>query len=156
MTEEKVDPHLDEDEDDVDTKAPYKPPAQKSLKEIQEMDKDDESLAKYKQTLLGSVPVEVDPNAPNVTVTRMTLICNDAPKPITMDLTGDLETLKKQTFVLKEGVEYRVQIHFKVNKEIVAGLKYKQITTRKGIKGNYKPYENYNLLDREGAKSQIQ
>lgn len=31
----------------------YKPPAQKSVKEIQDLDKDDESLRKYKETLLG-------------------------------------------------------------------------------------------------------
>lgn len=31
----------------------YKPPAQKSVKEIQDMDKDDESLRKYKEALLG-------------------------------------------------------------------------------------------------------
>lgn len=31
----------------------YKPPAQKSLQEIQELDKDDESLRKYKEALLG-------------------------------------------------------------------------------------------------------
>lgn len=31
----------------------YKPPAQKSVKEIQDLDKDDESLCKYKETLLG-------------------------------------------------------------------------------------------------------
>lgn len=32
----------------------YKPPAQKSVKEIHELDKDDESLRKYKEALLGS------------------------------------------------------------------------------------------------------
>lgn len=31
----------------------YKPPAQKSVKEIHELDKDDESLRKYKEALLG-------------------------------------------------------------------------------------------------------
>lgn len=31
----------------------YKAPAQKSLQEIQELDQDDESLRKYKETLLG-------------------------------------------------------------------------------------------------------
>lgn len=36
----------------------YKPPAQKSLKEIQELDKDDESLRKYKEALLGSVAAD--------------------------------------------------------------------------------------------------
>lgn len=35
----------------------YKPPAQKSLQEIQELDKDDESLRKYKETLLGKTNV---------------------------------------------------------------------------------------------------
>lgn len=29
--------------------------------------------------------------------------------------TGDVAGLKKETFVLKEGVEYRVKIHFKVS-----------------------------------------
>ena len=29
-----------------------------------------------------------DPSAPNVTVTRLTLVCESAPGPITMDLTG--------------------------------------------------------------------
>lgn len=43
----------EEDEHDLN----YQPPAQKSLQEIQELDKDDESLNKYKQTLLGSGPV---------------------------------------------------------------------------------------------------
>lgn len=44
-----------EEEDERDLN--YQPPAQKSLQEIQELDKDDESLNKYKQTLLGSGPV---------------------------------------------------------------------------------------------------
>ncbi|MEQ2191340.1 hypothetical protein XENOCAPTIV_026897 [Xenoophorus captivus] len=38
----------------------YKPPAQKSLQEIQELDKDDESLRKYKEALLGKVAVYLD------------------------------------------------------------------------------------------------
>lgn len=35
----------------------YKPPAQKSLQEIQELDKEDESLRKYKEALLGNSAV---------------------------------------------------------------------------------------------------
>lgn len=30
-------------------------------------------------------------------------------------VTGDLEALKKQAFVLKEGVEYKIKISFKVS-----------------------------------------
>ncbi|XP_065119190.1 rho GDP-dissociation inhibitor 1 [Paramisgurnus dabryanus] len=112
----------------------YKPPAQKSLQEIQELDKDDESLRKYKEALLGAGGVAVDPNAPNVQVTRLTLMCETAPAPLTLDLQGDLESFKKQSFILKEGVEYKIKITFKVNKEIVSGLKYVQQTFRKGVK----------------------
>jgi len=114
----------------------YKPPAQKTLQEIQELDKEDESLRKYKEVLLGGAPAptEVDPSAPNVQVTRLTLMCETAPNPLTLDLQGDLEAYKKQAFILKEGVEYRIKISFKVNKEIVSGLKYVQHTFRKGVK----------------------
>ncbi|XP_056265694.1 rho GDP-dissociation inhibitor 1-like [Pseudoliparis swirei] len=114
----------------------YKPPAQKTLKEIQELDKEDESLQKYKKALLGARDSETvaDPDVPNVQVIRMSLICETAPNPLELDLQGDLESFKKQGIVLKEGVEYKIKISFKVNKEIVSGLKYVQQTFRKGIK----------------------
>ncbi|XP_063333030.1 rho GDP-dissociation inhibitor 1-like [Pelmatolapia mariae] len=112
----------------------YKPPAQKSVKEIHELDKDDESLRKYKEALLGPGISEADPNVPNVQVIRMSLVCDSAPDPLVLDLCGDLEAFKKQAFVLKEGVEYRIKISFKVNREIVSGLKYVQQTFRKGMK----------------------
>lgn len=57
MTEKDPETHLEEDVDELDSKLNYKPPPQKSLKELQEMDKDDESLIKYKKTLLGDGPV---------------------------------------------------------------------------------------------------
>ncbi|XP_039095897.1 rho GDP-dissociation inhibitor 2 [Hyaena hyaena] len=156
MTEKDPEAHLEEEDvDELDNKLNYKPPPQKSLKELQEMDKDDESLIKYKKTLLGDGPVVADPTAPNVKVTRLSLVCDSAPGPITMDLTGDLEALKKETFVLKEGVEYRVKINFRVNRDIVSGLKYVQHTYRTGVKvdkatfmvGSYGPRpEEYEFL----------
>ncbi|XP_023666326.1 rho GDP-dissociation inhibitor 1-like isoform X2 [Paramormyrops kingsleyae] len=113
----------------------YRAPAQKSLQEIHELDRNDESLRKYKEALLGSESVpEADPDVPNVQVTQLTLVCEAAPDALTIDLQEDLEPLKKQFFVLKEGVEYRIKINFKVNREIVSGLKYIQETFRKGVK----------------------
>ena len=38
-----------------------------------------------------------------------------------------------QTFVLKEGVKFRIRIEFVVQREIVTGLKYVQRTTRKSV-----------------------
>ncbi|XP_029996605.1 rho GDP-dissociation inhibitor 1 [Sphaeramia orbicularis] len=136
--------------EETDTPVNYKPPAQKSLKEIQELDQDDESLRKYKEALLGSVDVAIDPSAPNVQVTKMTLVCDSAPSPLVLDLQGDLDNFKKNPFVLKEGVEYKIKISFKVNKEIVSGLKYNQQSFRKGVRvdksdymvGSYGPRPN--------------
>lgn len=138
------------------TSVNYKPPAQKSLQEIQDLDQDDESLRKYKEALLGKAAQVADPSAPNVEVTRMTLVCESAPHPLVLDLKGDLDNFKKNPFVLKEGIEYRIKINFKVNKEIVSGLKYTQQTSRKGIKldksdymvGSYgpRPDEEYEFL----------
>lgn len=42
------------EEEEYENNPGYTPPAPKSLKDIQEQDKDDESLLKYKQTLLGA------------------------------------------------------------------------------------------------------
>lgn len=59
MTEKTQEPHVEDDDDELDGKLNYKPPPQKTLQELQELDKDDESLAKYKKSLLGDGPVVV-------------------------------------------------------------------------------------------------
>ncbi|XP_068435543.1 rho GDP-dissociation inhibitor 3 [Clinocottus analis] len=128
---DKKDLRIEEEEDDRNLN--YIAPVQKTLEEIRQLDKDDESLVKYKQTLLGTQTKPADPAVANVQVTRLTLLCDEAPKPITMDLTEDLSALKEKTLSLKEGVTYRLKIHFKVNREIVAGLRYHHVTSRKGM-----------------------
>ncbi|KAI3359303.1 hypothetical protein L3Q82_002819 [Scortum barcoo] len=150
---DKKDLPIEEEEDERNLN--YKPPVQKSLEEIQELDKDDESLVKYKQTLLGPGPMTTDTSAAVVQVTTLTLLCDEAPEPIVMDLTRDLHALREKSFTLKEGVTYRLKIDFKVNREIVAGLRYHHVTYRKGIKvdkvsymvGSYGPKaEQYEFL----------
>nr|XP_054098344.1 rho GDP-dissociation inhibitor 3 isoform X3 [Callithrix jacchus] len=142
----------------------YRAPGRKSLLEIQRLDPEDRSLAQYKRALLGPLPPAVDPSLPNVQVTRLTLLSEQAPGPVVMDLTdlvgttphvgapgagvacgevvtlaaisriGDLAALKDQVFVLKEGVDYRVKITFKVHREIVSGLKCLHHTYRRGLR----------------------
>uniref|UniRef100_A0A8C9NAK1 Rho GDP dissociation inhibitor gamma n=2 Tax=Passeroidea TaxID=175121 RepID=A0A8C9NAK1_SERCA len=128
---------LEEEEEDADVALAYKTPEKKSLREIQELDPGDESLRKYKQALLGAIPAAVDASVPNVQVTKLTLMCEQAPGPITMDLTGDLEELRGRAFVLKEGVDYRVKVSFKVNREIVCGLRCLHLTYRRGRPGEW-------------------
>lgn len=135
---EEIKPSEEEHEDELDLN--YRIPDKKSLQEITELDKDDESLIKYKQALLGNLPAQVDPSVPNVQVVRLTLVCSEAPAPITMDLTGDLVALKNKQFVLQEGVRYSMKVTFKVNYEIVCGLRYMQQTYRKSIKVDKETY----------------
>ncbi|XP_068191986.1 rho GDP-dissociation inhibitor 1-like [Antennarius striatus] len=121
-------------DEETETPSNYKVPAKKTLEEIVKQDEEDESLAKYKKTLLGNQAVCSDPNSPNVQLTKMTLDCKSSPGDLFIDLTGDLSGLKSRPFVLKEGVEYRINFSFFVNKEIVSGLKYIQETYRNKIK----------------------
>lgn len=135
MSEEEVKtPETVEGEGDADTS--YKPPPEKTLDEIISADQDDESLRKYKEALLGeaqSGAIIVYPDDPRkVIVKRLVLIPVDRPE-IALDLTGDLSQLKKQTFVIKEGVSYRIRIEFIVQREIVHGLKYTQQTFKLGL-----------------------
>ncbi|KAM5228424.1 rho GDP-dissociation inhibitor 3 [Ctenodactylus gundi] len=112
----------------------YQAPRKKTMLEIRQLDPDDASLAKHKWALLGPPLPVVDLSLPHVQVTRLTLTSQQAPGPAIMDLTGDLALLKDQVFVLKEGVDYQVKVTFKVNREIVSGLKCLHHTYRGGLR----------------------
>ncbi|KAK2107853.1 hypothetical protein P7K49_013018 [Saguinus oedipus] len=61
----------------------------------------------------GAPATGCEPKPAQCAVTRLTLLSEQAPGPVVMDLTGDLAALKDQVFVLKEGVDYRGKITFK-------------------------------------------
>lgn len=114
----------------------YKPPPEKTIEEILETDKEDESLRKYKEKLLGVAKtgsVVVEPNDPRKVIVKKLALCVTDRPDVELDLTGDLSQLKKQVFIIKEGVSYRIRIDFIVQREIVHGLKYVQKTYRLGM-----------------------
>ncbi|XP_022093636.1 rho GDP-dissociation inhibitor 2-like [Acanthaster planci] len=118
--------------DTTDACLSYKTPAPKSLKEIQELDKDDPSLTKYKKSLLGdSIEAQATGEGPKVTLEKLALEVEDH-EDIVLDLSGDLAKLKEKTFTIKEGVSYNAKLTFKVENDIVAGLRYEQ-TSHKGL-----------------------
>jgi len=45
-----------------------------------------------------------------------------------------LENVKNSPFTIKEGVEYRMKVKFRIQHEVVSGLKYLQVVKRKGIR----------------------
>jgi Rho GDP-dissociation inhibitor len=70
----------------------YKPPAEKSLNEILEADKDDDSLRRYKETLLGSASktqIVVDPSNPNTVIIKSLTLIPDDHEPLVLDLSGN-------------------------------------------------------------------
>jgi Rho GDP-dissociation inhibitor len=54
---------------------------------------------------------------------------------ITIDLStpGSLEALKSKPFTIKEGAQYRMKVQFKVQHQILSGLKYLQVVKRHGL-----------------------
>lgn len=46
-----------------------------------------------------------------------------------------LANLKNQVVTIKEGSEYRLKVIFKIQHDVVSGLKYLHVVKRSGIKG---------------------
>jgi len=137
------------DDTEPETVANYKAPAKKTIDEINNLDADDESLVQYKKTLLnpdeGAAPAD-DPR--RVIVESMSFVV-EGRDDVTMDLTGDLKTLK---LVVKEGAEYKIRIGFKIHHEIVAGLRYHHVVKRKGVNADKQTY----MVGSYGPKSEQQ
>lgn len=55
---------------------------------------------------------------------------------MTIDLTapGSVESLRTKPFMIKEGAKFRMKANFKVQHDVLSGLKYLQVVKRKGIR----------------------
>lgn len=55
---------------------------------------------------------------------------------IIIDLTqaGALESLNKKPFTIKEGATFRMKARFRVQHDILSGMKYVQVVSRMGVK----------------------
>jgi hypothetical protein len=113
----------------------YKPPPQKTIDEIMNLDTEDESLRKYKEALLGAQAdkIIIDANNPKNVIVKKLALCVNGREDMVLDLSGDLTQLKKQSFTIKEGIQYRIRIDFFVQREIVHGLKYIQKSYRMSV-----------------------
>ncbi|KAL2247668.1 rho GDP-dissociation inhibitor 1 [Sesamum indicum] len=105
-----------------------------SIKEHLEKDKDDESLRRWKEQLLGSVDaIVVEENQePDVKILSLTILSperSDIVLPI-----PEGENPKGLWFTLKEGCRYRLRFSIKVNNDIVCGLKYINTVWKTGLK----------------------
>ncbi|KAG8640518.1 rho GDP-dissociation inhibitor 1 [Manihot esculenta] len=122
-----------EDEDDeVGNKIQLGP--QCTLKEQLEKDKDDESLRKWKEQLIGTVDFEDigETLEPEVKILSLSIISPGRPD-IVLSVPEDGNP-KGSWFTLKEGSHYNLMFSFQVNKNIVSGLKYTNTVWKTGVK----------------------
>eukprot|EP00729_Bicosta_minor_P006339 gene6339-18889_t len=143
------------DEDDALTPG-YKAPAKVGIADMMKSegkDDEDEALQRWKAQLLAGA--DSGSGGPPVEVAKMELHSSEAGhEPMVLDLTGDISALadKANAYQVKEGTEFHVQIFFKVNGEVVSGLKY----TQKTFKGPIKLGSDSHMLGSYGPKAEIQ
>ncbi|KAL1566986.1 Rab GDP dissociation inhibitor alpha [Salvia divinorum] len=105
-----------------------------SLKEHLEKDKDDESLRRWKEQLIGSVDasaVEED-QEPDVKILSLAIVTSGRADMLLPIPEG--ENPKGLWFTLKEGSLYHLKFTIKVSNDIVCGLKYTNTVWKTGIK----------------------
>jgi len=118
----------------------YKVSKKVGINDLMKMDNEDEALRKYKESLLGNAAKEAfspkdDPR--RVVILELRVTCENRPGG---DIVYKLETkeaiekMKENPFILKESCNYRISLLFRVQHEIVSGLKYVNTITRAGIK----------------------
>merc|ERR1712087_41279 len=120
----------DDFEDDQPTN--YKAPEKVATEELLNKDADDEALMKWKKKLLEGAP-SGGGDGPNVEVLNLKL-CVEGREDIVLDLSQSDQALQESKIVVKEGVDYKLKIGFKVNNEIVSGLQFSQNFYKSGIK----------------------
>ncbi|CAE6521643.1 unnamed protein product [Rhizoctonia solani] len=112
----------------------YKVTAKKTVDEYAKLDANDESLARWKQSLgISGAGGEA-----KFVIKRLFLTSPTLPegKIIALDLTNPeaLAKAKKEPIVIKEGVEYSVGVKFIIENDVISGLRYLHVVKRAGIK----------------------
>ncbi|PIA36299.1 hypothetical protein AQUCO_03400298v1 [Aquilegia coerulea] len=165
--EEKITDEVVNDEEDGDdgVVVDFTPGPLVTLKEQLEKDKDDESLRRWKEKLLGSLEGDLnDQREPEVIFQSIGIItddCGETTTPLLVDKNQSAGVL----FSLKEGSEYRLKLTFTVQHNIVSGLRYSntvwkgllKVDQNKGMLGTYAPQrEPYtHTMDEETTPSGV-
>ncbi|KAK4840028.1 hypothetical protein QYF36_026767 [Acer negundo] len=122
----------EDEEDDEDRKIELGP--QYTLKEQFEKDKDDESLRRWKEQLLGSVDFNSVGETLDPEVKIMSLAIKSAGRPDIVLPVPQNGNPKGSWFTLKEGSRYSLEFTFQVSNNIVSGLRYTNTVWKTGVK----------------------
>lgn len=112
----------------------------RTIDEYKQLDQNDESLRKWKESLgLGTGKDISDPNDPRKCIVLSLGLEVEGRPDIIIDLKDQkvLDTLEKQPFSIKEGAVFRMKVTFKVQHQILSGMKYVQVVSRGLIRNKH-------------------
>ncbi|WZY87303.1 rho GDP-dissociation inhibitor 1 isoform X1 [Brassica napus] len=137
-SESSLSPTEDDDDDDEDRKPELGPMI--ALKEQLEKDKDDESLRRWKEQLIGVVDLEDvgETSDPVVKILHLTVRSPDRDEMVLTIPDDGVPNPKGPWFTIKEGSKYTLVFNFRVTNNIVSGLRYNNTVWKTGVKGNFK------------------
>ncbi|KAJ4877360.1 Immunoglobulin E-set superfamily protein [Raphanus sativus] len=123
------------EDDDEDEKKPQLGPMI-ALKEQLEKDKDDESLRRWKEQLIGVVDLEDVGETPDpvVKILDLTVRSPDREEMVLTIPDDGLPNPKGPWFTIKEGSKYTLVFNFRVTNNIVSGLRYNNTVWKTGVK----------------------
>lgn len=132
----------------------YNPGKKVDINTLHQMDDEDESMKRYKEALLGKANSARGPSDDprKVVIQSIVIIFEDRPGgnlEFKLSNAKELEEFKKADIVFKEGCNFKIQVNFRVQHDLVTGLKYVSLIYRKGIRaakdeemfGSYAPKE---------------
>ncbi|KAJ6334147.1 hypothetical protein OIU78_011119 [Salix suchowensis] len=108
---------------------------QVSLKEQLEKDKDDDSLRRWKEQLLGSVDMSAvgESKEPEVKILSLSISCPGRPD-LVLPYPFISNSKSSSLFTLKEGSRYHLKLCFIVSNNLVSGLKYTNTVWKTGVR----------------------
>ncbi|KAJ6912265.1 rho GDP-dissociation inhibitor 1 [Populus alba x Populus x berolinensis] len=124
----------EEEDDDESHERKIELGPQYTLKEQLEKDKDDESLRRWKEQLLGAVDIEAVGETLEPEVKILSLEIKSPGRPDIVLSVPENGKPKGSWFTLKEGSRYSLQFTFEVKNNIVSGLKYSNTVWKTGVK----------------------
>jgi Rho GDP-dissociation inhibitor len=94
-------------------------------------------LRRWKESLgIGAGNSLSDPGDPRTAIILSLGLEVDGRPDIIIDLTtsGAVEALRKKPFTIREGATFRMKATFKVQHEVLSGLRYIQLVKRHGVR----------------------
>lgn len=116
----------------------YKPAAKVDLATIVSKDADDEALARYKASLLGSAAdpskAAADAETRHVVIREIRVLVDGRPDLVMkLSTPEEVKEVEGSKLVVKEGATYRLQFVFTVHRDVVLGLKFSNTVYKLGI-----------------------